>query len=113
MSDYVVEKRLPDGSYERFNMSLRSKIYQAKTKQFGDIRPESIKHPIIGKDFSLNGQVVTIIKVIKDWQAGFFYTGIYVDINRSHGLVYIENINSVAPEILSAVESFKENFKPF
>ena len=112
MSDYIIEKRLPDGSYDRFDMALRSKIYHIKTELLEYVPSEPIKHPILGKEFLLHDQIVTIVKVMKDWQAGFFYAAIYEDEAGSHGVTYFENINSIAQHVLNAIESFRENFKP-
>ena len=111
-SDYIVEKRTPDGSFERFNLTHRSKIYQAKIKALEYSANEPVKHPILGKEFLFHGKVVTMVKVSIDWQAGYFYTGVYRCDDDSHGVIYFENINSVAPCILVLINGFKDNFKP-
>lgn len=74
-----------------------------------------VDHPIVGKKFLYNNggepKLVTIESVNKQWWGGYYLAALYVDSDRSHGLVFFENINCVAEYIIEAIESFKEDFK--
>ena len=77
--------------------------------------PVYVVHSIVGKQFLYNNdgepKLVTIESVNKQWWGGYYLAALYVDSDRSHGLVFFENINCVAEYIIEAIESFKEDFK--
>ena len=111
-TDYIVESRLENGSFERINLTKymdyrRCRNFEIKNK-------DTVKHSIVGQSFFIlnKEKSVTFTSVVINWHAGYYYCGTYVDNNGSHGVINFENINSIDSDILKGVDEFKSEFIP-
>lgn len=68
-------------------------------------------HPLIGKKvicLDSEKEYYTVDKVYKQWHLGYYIALALVDNNRSHRIVYFENINCHEKLILDDIEDNKK-----
>ena len=71
-------------------------------------------HPILGlriKD-KRDGEIGVIESLHKHWLSGYYWTIVYrKEGTRSHGTLFIKNINSIDSVVLESVEDFRKNYQ--
>lgn len=106
-----VEQRNADGSYQRWDLDAYLKYRrECKTTVISDNIVKN--HPMLGRKFSRRKDVITITKIVRSWHAGYYYTAVFeVNGSGSHGVIAIQNINSISEDILDCIKYFKRNYK--
>lgn len=110
----VIVERKADGSCFAYDHTQHYEVYKARKEkglpitQQKYITDSPLLHiKLMEKE---TGKIYNIEKVIDEWYAGWFRK-LLIENNRSHAVVYWENISCFDPIILEGIEETKERFE--
>ena len=94
--DVMISKKTGE-LFERVNLDAYIRMKQARNSDL--VQPNYIlDHPLLGTSLPEVSKRNRVVRVSKQWWAGFYLAITYEDDNGSHGVVW-RNINSIHPSI--------------
>jgi hypothetical protein len=110
----VYEERSEDGTYFRFDVGHDHKVWKARKEAGLSVRQHKdlTKNPNVPtKIYSKeNDKIYNVERVYAEWHMGW-HVKILAENNKSHVVIYWENINCFSKIILGMIEENRKKFK--
>jgi hypothetical protein len=98
----------------KFNVDHYRKVREARTIAGLPVAKlsEQVDHPLVGKKLRKieTGNVYNVERVFKEFYLGWFYKAV-IEHNKSHGIVFFENVTCGCKEVVDQIEKFKDRFE--